>query len=148
MIDYTQRVAEVFNPLVAINADSFAIGTRNSAFVSLALYHRAWLFLNVGDMVATATLDVMLRQGTTAAGGGTKAIAGKAITQLTQAGGDGNQLLCIELKTEELDVDGGFEFVSIRDTVAAAAVEFSAVLFGTVPRFAPAPTTNWTEIVD
>ena len=79
---------------------------------------------------------------------GVKAITGKAATQLTQAGGDGNELVCIELRTEELDIANGFEHVSVRVTIANANVEYAVVLFGAVPRYLPVATTNWSEIVD
>ena len=147
MPEFTERFSEVWYPLAIENADSYGIATVNSAYVSLANYHRALLVINVGDMQATATLDVGIQQATNTAGAGVKAISGKTITQLTQAGGDGNDLVCIELRTEELDVTGGFDCIRFYVTVAAAAVELSAVLYGGVPRFQPTVTTNWTEIV-
>jgi hypothetical protein len=134
-------------PLAYENADSQAVGTHNSAYVSLQSYHRAWLVLNVGDMAVGATLDAGIQQATDTAGTGVKAIIGKTITQLTQAGGDGNDLVCIELQTEELDVDGGFDCVRFYVTIAGAAVEYSAILYGLISRFKAVPVTNWTEIV-
>ena len=147
-MSFTNRVSEVMYPLASFNADSQGIATVNGAYVSLANYHRAFLFIDVGDMAGTATLDVLLQQATNLTGGGVKAIAGKAITQLTPAGGDSNQVLCIELRTEELDVPGGFDCIRYQFTVAAANVELGVHLFGCEPRFAPVPTTNWTEIID
>lgn len=147
-MNYTERFSEGHYPLVHEPADSFNAGTVDSAYVSLANYHRAVLLLSVGDMAGTATLDVSIRQAKDSAGTGVKAITGKAITQLTQASGDGNDMFAIELRTEELDVNGGFEHVSVRAVVANAAVEYSYVLLGIEPRFAPVPTTNWEEIVD
>lgn len=151
---YTQRFSEGHYPLLEANSDSFGVGTRNSAYASLQDYHRAVLVVNVGDLGQAATLDAQIRQATSAAGAGVKTIADKAgtgtkaITQLTQAGGDGNNLVCIELQTEELDVDGGFSFVGVQDVVAGAACEFGWILYGIASRFKPVPTTNWDEIVD
>lgn len=145
---YTERFTEVHYPLAIQYSDSFGIGTSDSSYVSLANYHRAVLVLNVGDMAATATLACSIRQATTTGGAGVKAITGKSITQLTQAGGDGDDLICIELRTEELDVAGGFDCISVRVVVAAAAVEYGYVLYGIMPRFAPTATTNWVEIID
>jgi hypothetical protein len=115
--------------------------------VSLANYHRAVLVIDVGDMVATATLDAGIQQATTTGGAGVKAISGKTITQLTQAGGDGNDLVAIELRTEELDVTNGFDCIRFYVTVGTANVEYSAILYGGVTRFSPTATTNWTEVV-
>lgn len=144
---YTARVSELLYPLVFEHADSAAAGTHNSQYASLANYHRAWLVIDVGNMGAGATLDAGIQQATDTSGTGIKAIAGKTITQLTQAGGDAESLVCIELQTEELDVDNAFDVVRFYVTVANAAVEYSAILYGCSPRFAPVPTTNWQEIV-
>lgn len=149
MADYTEQQSEVMYPLAYAHPDSYSPAATTSAYVSFANYHRGWLFIDVGDMVATATLDVSLMQATTTAGGGpAKAFTpAKAITQLTQAGGDGDDLICVQFQTEELDVDNGFDCVAVLVTVGTAAVELSWCLFGIVPRFPPVPTTNWTERV-
>jgi hypothetical protein len=147
MNSYTQRFTEDFNPLAAEYADSQAAGTHNGTWVSLQNYHRAVFVLNVGEMQAGATLDAGIQQATDTSGTGAKAITGKTITQLTQAGEDGDQLIAIELATEELDNTNNFDSVRFYVTIANAAVEYSAILYGFVSRFDPVPTTNWTEIV-
>lgn len=146
-MSYTNRVSEVMYPLVYEHADSITAAAHTSARVSLANYHRAFFFMDVGEMGQGATIDVQLYQATAATGGTTAVITGKAITQLTQAGGDGDQLVCIEVQTEELNVDDGYEHVYALVTVGNAACELSWCLFGVEPRFAPTPTTNWEEIV-
>ena len=145
---YTRRLSEIMYPLAVEHADSQAAGTHDLSWVSVKDYHRVWVVLDVGDMAANATLDCSVRQATDTSGTGAKAISGKSITQLTQAGGDGNDLVCIELRTEELDIANGFDCISVRVTVATAAVEYSVIVYGCEPRFAPTPTTNWTEVVD
>jgi hypothetical protein len=145
---YTNRVSEDLYPLASHDPRTRQVATHVSAYVNLEEYHRAWLFLHVGDMGANATLDAGIQQAQDATGTGVKAITGKTITQLTQAGGDGtDDLLCIELQTEELDVDNGFEFVRFYVTIAVADCDYSAALFGTISRFKPVATTNWAEIV-
>ena len=147
MADYTSRVSERLCPLAIENADSHAVGTLNGSWVTLRDYHRAWLVLNVGEMQAGASLDAGIQQATTTAGAGAKAITGKTITQLTQAGGDGDDIICIELQTEELDVSNNFDCVRFYVTVAGAAVEYSAILFGVISRFDPVAVTAWAEVV-
>jgi len=147
MSDYTARLSEQLYPLDVEHADSQDAGTHNGTWVAVSTYHRVWFVLDVGDMAQGATLDAGIQQATTTGGAGAKAITGKTITQLAQADGDGGDLVCIELQTEELDVDGGFDCVRFYVTVANAAVEYSAILYGCSPRFLPVPTTNWEEIV-
>ena len=145
---YTNHVSEDMYPLVSEYADSLTAVAHTSAYVSLANYHRAWLYLNIGEMGQTATLDVSFLQATTTAGAGTKAfVPAKAITQLTQAAGDGDQLVCVEIQTSELDVDGGFDCIAVLLTVGVATIELAWSLFGVISRFKEVPTTNWEEIV-
>lgn len=151
---YTERLSERIAPLVVEPADSFDAAIYDSVWVAMGTYHRAWLVANVGDMAQGATFDIQIRQAQDAAGTGAATIADKAgtgtkaITQLTQAGGDGDDLVGIELQTEELNVNGGFDFIGVRMVIANAAVEVGYVLYGESPRFAAVPVTAWTEIID
>jgi hypothetical protein len=151
---YTARFTELNGLLAIEHADSQAAGTHASAWVNVRNYHRLALVLSVGEMQAGATFDAQLRQATDTAGTGAKVIADKAttgtkaITQLTQAGGDSDDPIVIELQTEELDVTNGFDCVQFSIVVANAAVEYCAMLFGFEPRYPPVPITNWTEIID
>jgi len=144
---YTERFSECTCPLAAQFADSFAAGNHDTSYVSLQSYHRAVALINVGDMATNATLDALLYQATDTSGTSAKVISGKSITQLTQAGGDGDALYCIEVQTEELDVDGSFDCIMLRVTVGTAAVEFGAWVFGLEPRYKPTATSGWGEIV-
>lgn len=147
-MSYTEQFAEVHYPLAFEPADSIAASTVTGTFVSMANYHRAVLHFNIGDMATGSTVDVSIVQAQDVGGTNVKAITGKAATQLTQAGGDGGQVLAIELRTEELDIANGFDFIAYKIVVAVDASELACTLFGLEPRFAPVPTTNWTEIVD
>jgi len=144
---YTSRKSETLCPLASEYADSVAAGTVNGVYSNMEEYHRAWLYINVGEMQTGATLDAGLQQAQDNVGTGVKAIAAKTITQLTQAGGDSDSIVCIELQTEELDVDGGFDFIRYYLTVGVDAVECAATLFGCESRFMPVSVANWTEVV-
>jgi hypothetical protein len=152
-MSYTERFSEVHSLLLTLHPVSRGIATTDSAYVSLANYHRAVLCINVGVMAGGSSLDIQIRQATNTAGAGVKGIPttaaqSKLITQLTQAGGDGSQNLIIELRTEELDIANGFDCIAVRDTVAGGAVLLSYELYGIEPRFAPVGTTAWQEVVD
>jgi hypothetical protein len=146
MATYTERMSEIMYPLLAEYPDSRASGWISSTWVSLEAYHRAWLCLDVGDIPADTTVDLYLQQATTVGGLGGKAITGKAITQL--GAGDDDVLCCIELQTEEMDVANNFDFIRVVCHInGGQATEFSWILYGCQPRYAPVPTTNWQEIV-
>lgn len=143
-MSYTERFTEKNRPLAKIDPASYA-AEQNTSRVSLANYHRAVIIIGVGDIAAGRTLDVDVEQHTASSGGTTKNVTGKSITQLTDT--DDNKIVAIELKTEELDVDGGFEHISVELTPSAGIILYCLV-FGIEPRFAPAGTTEWDEVVD
>jgi hypothetical protein len=145
---YTERFTEQYQLGAVEYPDSLGAGTTNGTWLSMADAHRAFFLLLVGDIAATGTVDFLLQQATDAAGTGAKAIAGKAITQLTQAGGDSDDACGIELQAEELDVSGGFDYVRWQLTRANAAAELAvAVFLGEPMRFQPTVVTAWTEII-
>ena len=141
MADYTNRFTEVNILLDKLDNASHA-GGESTEWVSYQNYHRGVAMVITGGMAGT--LDVALWQATNAAGAGAKVIAGKAITQL--AGTDDQSECIIEFQTEELDVDGGFDFVRAQ-SVNGAANTYCILMFGITPRFPPGPTTGWDEIV-
>lgn len=151
---YTERLSEGMEPLAIEYADVHAPGTVTSPVVNMQNYHRAWLVVNVGEMQNLATLDAQIVQYNTAAGGGVAAIlaknqvTNKAITQLSQVAGDSDDLVCIELQTEELNVTAGFQWIGFLIVVAGANVEYGAVLYGCSSRHKATPAALWTEIID
>lgn len=145
---FTERFTEAYEVLAHEPADNFGIATISSAWLNMENFHRAVAVISVGDMAAGATLDCALRQASDGTGTGNKAITGKTTTQLTQAGGDGNDLLFIELRSEELDGNNNFEYIRLDVTVAANSVELAYVVLGAYPRYKPVSTTNITEVVD
>ena len=144
---YTHRFTEVHEtPGHAI--DTWAIGVHTAqTYVSVANHQRAVVLLFTGEMSQGATLDLLLMQATDALGANAKVIAGKAITQLNAALGDTNDRVAIEVRTEELDVDGGFSFVGAIMTIAGGAVEACVTGFLGGSNYVPVPDTNWTEII-
>jgi len=142
---YTVEFSEVHQVGAELYPDNMAAAVHQSAWFDMSIHHRAACILMVGDMGQGATVDLVLQEASDNAGTGAANIAGKAITQLTQAGGDGNDVCIIELRTEELTP--GFDFVRAVLTIANAAVDASLITFGIVNRYAPVATGLVTEIV-
>ena len=146
---YTNRFTEVEElPVGWLTPDTRAAGVYTTGYISLANHQRASFILLVGDMAAGATVDLQLWEATDAAGTGAQAIVGKAITQLTQAGGDGDDAVIVELRTEELDVDAGYAFVAAIVTIAGGNVDSALLPLLGCSNYPPVSVANWTEIVD
>jgi len=145
---YTENFTEIHEPGGTFYADSRAIGTFNTAWLSMRDHQRAVFILNVGEMQQAATLDLAIQQAQDAAGTGAKAfVPAKAITQLTQAGGDGDDLVIVEVRTEEMDVNNQFDWIRGVITIAGAAVECALTPLRLASNYPPVPVTGWTEVV-
>ena len=145
---YTNRFSEEVVPLANHYPGVRQVATHVSDWVLMSKYHRAFFYLAVGAMGGSSTLNAKLQQASSASGTGVKDITGKAIEALTGAGSDANSLVGIELRTEELDVNGGFEYVRFSVTIGVADCTYAATLFGLHSRYEPVATTAYDEIVD
>ena len=146
---YTARFTEVHKlgdwsqPMTATAGQTWA-----TDYESMQQYQRAVYIVFVGAMGAGATFNFLLAQAQDAAGTGVKAIAGKQITELTQAGGSATSACVIEVRTEELDVDNGFTHVAGISVTGVGNVTFSIVPLFFCANNPPVPITEWTEIID
>lgn len=130
-----------------INPSSQAVGSVDSAWVSMADFEAIQAPVLVGAFGAAATVDALLQQATDAAGTGAKAITGKAITQLLAAGGNNRQAI-INCRSEELDVENAFTHVRLRITVGAAATLTAGAVLGHYARYQPEDdATSVAEVV-
>lgn len=120
-----------------IDPDAYTANTYTSGYISMANFRRFLVAILVGDMTSTATLNAKLIGYTDASGSGAADIAGTAITALTEAGGDSNKQVLINLNTDSL-AGSGLTHFRLSMTTAAAAVDVGAVIFGFDPLSAPA----------
>ncbi len=147
-MSYTQRFTEVNQPGGELYPALKAAAVHNGAWLPMSNHQRAIFIVQVGAMTALSTVNFIVQQATNAAGAGVKAITGKAITQLTQASGDGNDLVAVEVRTEELDVSGGFVYIRGQLTVGTDTAYVGVLALRFIPNYPPVVTTGWTEIVD
>ncbi len=140
---YCEEFSEVHEKLATIYPIAHAGGV-STAWVSMANYHRAFVEILTGNMVNP--LDVAIWQATDNTGTGAKLVTGKTITQLN--GGDDSNAVGIELRTEELDVTGGFDHIRVQTLNGGAGGNvYSVVVYGIVGRYLPVGVTEWDEIV-
>ncbi len=140
----SQRTAVV----AAIDPQSAAAAV-TSGWVDASIAANYLAIIANGALGAGATVDAKLEQAKDAAGTGAKDIAGKAIAQLTKAAPDGSSTQqLINLRADELDINGGFSFFRLKITGGVAA----SLVAGLVLRFdgkqlPPAGATSQTQIV-
>lgn len=137
--------SEALSVLATLDPASVAAGTVTTGWVSAANHHNLLAVIQTGVLGASATVNAKLQQATDSSGSGAKDITGKALTQIVKASGDNKQAL-INLRPEELDVEGGFKFVRLSLTVGTAASLASAQVLGVNPRYAPADAQNQAAV--
>lgn len=138
--------SELFAVLATIDPASLAVGTVTTGWISVANFHALVASIETGALGTSATLDAKLQQALDSSGTSAKDITGKAITQLTQAGGGSAKQVLINVKPEELDTVNGFGFVRLSITVGVAASLAGAQVLGVNPRYATADAFNQAAV--
>jgi hypothetical protein len=121
-----------------IDPDAYAAGAVSSAWIEAADFHEYMNVVSVGTMATNSTVDAKLEQATDGSGTGVKDIAGKAVTQLTEAGTDSDKQAIINLRQEEMDIANAFTHFRLTMTVTVAASDAGALVLGSLPRYGPA----------
>ena len=132
-----------------IDPDLHPAGTYTTGWIDMSEFEAIQAVVMAGALGTSATLDAKLEQATDASGTGAKDIAGKSITQLTEAGGDSNKQAIINCRSDELDVNNGFTHVRLSMTVAVASSDSAAAVLGHYARYQPAaPVSSVAETVE
>lgn len=131
-----------------IDPDANAAGAVSTAWIDMKNWGAIQAIVMAGVLGASATLDAKLEQAQDNAGTGAKDITGKAITQLTKAGGDDDKQAIINCFADELDVTNQFTHVRLTMTVAAATSDSGAVVLGHDPRYGPASNNDLASVVE
>ena len=140
------RPSEQVAVLERLSPVSQAAATVTTGWIKADKFHEFMAVITTGVLGASATVDAKFQQANTSGGGGAKDVTSKAITQLVKASNDNNEVV-MNLRTQELDVEGGFAWFRLSLTVGTAASLVSAVVMGLVPRFAPASDSNKATVV-
>jgi len=141
-----RMASEVVAVLGTIDPDVTVASTVVSDYVDSADFESIMGIVMAGTLGTSATVDAKLRQATDSSGTGVKDITGAAITQLTDAGTDSDKQAIIELRPEDLDLDGGFQFVCLSITVAVATSDVAGIVLGVHPRVGPASDNDLASV--
>lgn len=118
-----------------IDPDNYSANTYTSNWVDMNDWEAGMAILLLGDLGTGATVDAKLEQATNGSGGGAKDISGKAITQLTQAGSDGDKQAIINFRRDDLDIANNFTHVRLSATNGTEAMDACGVVLGFFPRY-------------
>ena len=131
-----------------IDPDAQTAAAYSTGWIDMASFDKLLAIVQAGALGTSATLDAKLEQAQDGSGTGVKDIAGKAITQLTEAGADSDKQALINLVGEELDVTNGFTHARLTVTVAVATSDASAIVLGFTARYAPGSDTDLASVAE
>ena len=137
--------SEQIGVLDTINPAGYVVGATNTAWLDHKNFFTMCVLFAVGALAANGTVTLKLQQATSSAGAGAKDIAGKTVT-LTKAANDDNKQAMINLRQEELDVNGGFNYVRAVMTVAGAQAGAFVTVLGLNPTRGPASDENDSDV--
>jgi hypothetical protein len=149
-VGYTERFTETHRKLAVIYPASYN-SEQNTAFVDVGGFHRIFVHVIAGDIGTSIDVDIEIATDSAAAG----LLTLKSITQLTQAGGDDDSDVGIEIQAEELSYPTGaaaadlgkYHWLRVEVTPSGSCL-LAVVVYGVPARFSPVDVTNWDEIKD
>ncbi len=132
--------------VATIDPDATTASTVTSDWVDMSDFETILAIVLAGELGASATVDAKIEQATDSSGSGAKDVTSSDITQLTQAGSDSDKQVLIQLRSSDLDVAGGFDFVRLSITVATATSDMAGLILGFHPRYAPASDRDLSTV--
>lgn len=144
---YTERFTEVNLVAGILFPANRPAGAHDTDWLLMEEFQRAIALLKVGEMAQGTTVDLVVQQAQDVNGTGQAAIAGKAIAQLTQAGGDADSMVIIEVRTEEMDVNNDYNYIRAVLTIANGNVQTDLMVNRFIATYPPVSTALWTQIV-
>ena len=129
-----------------IDPDAYAAAAFSTGYIDMSKREGIQAIVMVGTFVATGLLDAKLEQATDSGGTGKKDVAGKAITQLTDAGTDDDKQAVINCRKEELDIANGFDFVRLTVTLTTAGADMGAIVVDQGANYGPASDNDLSSV--
>ena len=137
--------SEVAAVCAVIDPDANTASSYTSDYVNMEYFESAMAIILAGVLGSSASLSASLLQATSAAGANAKAVStSHAITALTTASNDKQAI--INLRTDDLDVAGGFSFVALKMTVTNSTSDFGGLILGMNPRYGPASDNDLASV--
>lgn len=131
-----------------IDPDATAASTVTTGWINMADFEAVQAIVMAGTLGTSATLDAKIEQASDGSGTGAKDITGKAITQLTKAGGDDDKQAIINVFADELDISNNFTHVRLSMTVGTATSDAGAVVLGHYPHYGPASDRDAATVAE
>lgn len=129
-----------------IDPDAYTQATYTTDYIDMSKWESVLCVVMAGDLGSSATIDAKVTEFTSDGGAGSHDITGKAITQLTQAGTDSNKQALINVRREDLDIDGGARYIKLSVTVGTATSDMGAVVLGVGARRNPASDNDLSAV--
>ena len=131
-----------------VDPDVLTTGAHTTAWISAAHFQSFMAVVMAGTLGAGATLDAKVEQATDGTGTDAKDVAGAAIVQLTQAGGDSDKQAAMTFSADDLDLENGFGHFRLSLTVASANCDGAAIVVASGGRYGPAGDYDAASVVE
>lgn len=140
---YTEQLTQALSLAAApLHPASVAPGTADTGGLDMQRFRRVLFVLDIGAFGASATVDMKLQESTDNAV--YTDLAGGAITQMAQAGGN-NKLATLEVRAGQLSA--GKRYVRARVTVGTAATTLCCIPLGGEADFKPGSALDIAPVV-
>lgn len=143
----TALPSEVAAVVGAIDPDAYGTGTETTGWVAVADFMSFMAIVMAGELGSSAELDAKIEQATDNSGSDSKDVSDSDISQLTQGGtDDSDKQVLINVRPEDLDVEGGFTHIRLSITIGTASSDVAGLLLGLNARHGPASDQDASSV--
>lgn len=134
---YNEALSEQLAVVATIDPDAYTTGAQNSDIIDMQMHRRVAFIVMAGALGTNATLDFKVQAGAASNLSDAADMAGKAITQLTEAGTDSDKQAIVEVTAEEVAALGA-RYIRGVATLGAATSDYGAIALAGFSRYSTA----------
>jgi hypothetical protein len=142
------RLTERLAVIGTVDPDANTAATYNTDEINMKNFTRVIFIVMAGALGTSATVDFSVSGGASSnAGSHATAVTGKAITQLTEAGGDSDKQAIVEVTAEECAAQG-LQYIEGALVVATATSDCAVIVLGEPAHYSNAPDVDLASVAE
>ncbi len=142
------QLTERLSLIGTIDPDAYSANTYTTDEIDMKNFKRVMFILTVGTLGSSATVDFEINGGSASnAGSHATLLTGKDATQLTQAGGDSDKQVIIEVSSEEV-AQQGLRYIEAEMIVGTASCDAGVVVLGELAHYSNATDVDLSTVAE
>ena len=142
---FEANLSEILAVVSTIDPEAQTASAVNGDVIDMQDFDRVLFVVQVGTIASNGTVDFVVKSDS--ASGGSYATTEASMTQLTEAGGDGDQTVLVEVRGYDVAANGN-RYIRPTLTTAVAAADVAVVALGSLRNYAPTTGVDLASVAE